>query len=201
MAGVDLFAGAGGWDVYCAELGIDALGIELDPQACETRAAAGFRTLQADVSKLDPVDYPCDILIASPPCTAFSMAGKGMGESEGTSNCRVGSRPRPRPNTTERGYGAAHKALRAQYATTVDAGLAACARCKQPIPPGGRGRCPAIRHGHRCGRNHDGWDLGHSDFDRSRYTGPEHVCCNRATTGRKRAVNAARRALRVSREW
>jgi DNA (cytosine-5)-methyltransferase 1 len=79
FSGVDLFAGAGGWDVYCAELGIDALGIELDPRACETRAAAGYRTLQADVSKLNPADYPCDILIASPPCTAFSMAGKGKG--------------------------------------------------------------------------------------------------------------------------
>jgi DNA (cytosine-5)-methyltransferase 1 len=79
LSGVDLFAGAGGWDVYCAELGIDVLGIETDRQACETRAAAGFRTLQADVSKLDPADYPCDVLIASPPCTAFSMAGKGKG--------------------------------------------------------------------------------------------------------------------------
>jgi DNA (cytosine-5)-methyltransferase 1 len=79
LSGVDLFAGAGGWDVYCTELGIDVLGIETDGQACETRAAAGFRTLQADVSKLDPADYPCDVLIASPPCTAFSMAGKGKG--------------------------------------------------------------------------------------------------------------------------
>lgn len=77
---IDLFAGAGGWDVAATDLGLDPLGIELDELACQTREAAGFRTLQADVSALDPAHFaPCDFLIASPPCTAFSMAGKGRG--------------------------------------------------------------------------------------------------------------------------
>lgn len=76
---VDCFAGPGGWDVGAVELGLDPLGIEWDDAACRVREAAGLRTLQADVAALDPEDFPCDLLIASPPCTAFSMAGKGEG--------------------------------------------------------------------------------------------------------------------------
>lgn len=80
MNAIDLFAGAGGWDEGGRELGLDPLGIERDALACKTREAAGFRTLQADVSALDPADFaPCELLIASPPCTAFSMAGRGKG--------------------------------------------------------------------------------------------------------------------------
>lgn len=79
MNAVDLFAGPGGWDVGARELGLDPLGIELDDAACRVREAAGLRTVQGDVAALDPLDFPCDLLIASPPCTAFSMAGKGEG--------------------------------------------------------------------------------------------------------------------------
>jgi DNA (cytosine-5)-methyltransferase 1 len=71
-------------------LGIDVLGIELDDAACATREAAGLRTLHADVAKLDPTTVLADHfggavnldgLIASPPCQAFSMAGKGAGRA------------------------------------------------------------------------------------------------------------------------
>lgn len=79
MNAVDLFAGPGGWDVGAIGLGLDPLGIEWDNAACRVRKAAGLRTLQADVAELDPLDFPCELLIASPPCTAFSMAGKGEG--------------------------------------------------------------------------------------------------------------------------
>jgi len=51
---LDLFAGPGGWDLGAQSLGIDPLGIEYDDNACKTREAAGLRTLQGDVSALDP---------------------------------------------------------------------------------------------------------------------------------------------------
>ena len=79
----NLFAGPGGWDLAATELGLDPLGIEWDDAACQTREANGLRTLQADVSSLDPADFaPCDLLIASPPCQAFSMAGNRDGERD-----------------------------------------------------------------------------------------------------------------------
>jgi DNA (cytosine-5)-methyltransferase 1 len=80
MTVIDLFAGPGGWDCAAMVLGIDVLGIELDDAACRTRAAAGLTTMQADVAALNPMSFaPCRGLIASPPCQAFSMAGKGAG--------------------------------------------------------------------------------------------------------------------------
>lgn len=83
MNALDLFAGPGGWDYAAAGLGLDPLGIEHDDAACATRAAAGLRTVQADVSALDPDDFgPVDLLIASPPCQAWSMAGKRGGEAD-----------------------------------------------------------------------------------------------------------------------
>lgn len=76
---VDLFAGPGGWSEALRLLGrsADEIGIEYEPNACKTRAAAGHRTLQADVSTIDERQYlGLEGLIASPPCQAFS-AGKG----------------------------------------------------------------------------------------------------------------------------
>jgi DNA (cytosine-5)-methyltransferase 1 len=77
---VDLFAGAGGLDLALRALGLDPLGVELDDAACATREAAGLRTVQADVAALDPQAFaPCWGLCGSPPCQAFSAAGKGEG--------------------------------------------------------------------------------------------------------------------------
>jgi hypothetical protein len=54
----------------------------------------------------------------------------------------------------------------------VAAGGVSCARCGRLIEPG------------------EPWDLGHVDGDRSRYAGPEHRACNRATAGHRHQLFA-----------
>jgi DNA (cytosine-5)-methyltransferase 1 len=76
------FAGPGGWCVALERLGLGpSIGMELDAAACATRAAAGHRTIRADVSKF-PVDrLPGRVTgkVDSPVCTTFSAAGKRGG--------------------------------------------------------------------------------------------------------------------------
>jgi DNA (cytosine-5)-methyltransferase 1 len=70
-----------GWDWAARELGLgDPVGIELDGDACLTRAAAGLRTIRADVATF-PLDHLENVtgLTAGPPCTDFSSAGKRAG--------------------------------------------------------------------------------------------------------------------------
>jgi hypothetical protein len=63
-------------------------------------------------------------------------------------------------------YGTEHKTLRRQLAPFVASGQARCARCGFQIEVG------------------EDWDLDHDDSDRTRYIGPSHQRCNRATAGR-----------------
>lgn len=63
-------------------------------------------------------------------------------------------------------YGYDHRQRRKELAPLVRSGRAVCARCGQLIGW------------------MDKWDLGHVDGDRTRYAGPEHLACNRATSGR-----------------
>ncbi len=80
---LDLFAGAGGWDEGLRPLGLQALGLELDQRACRTAAAAGHERLQADVAALDPLELaPVWGLVGSPPCQAYSTAGKRLGRAD-----------------------------------------------------------------------------------------------------------------------
>ena len=67
----------------------------------------------------------------------------------------------------ERGYGWPHQRRRKAWAPKVATGKVNCWRCGQPIDPTGS------------------WDLGHDDYDRRQYKGPEHTHCNRATKGRQ----------------
>jgi hypothetical protein len=85
-------------------------------------------------------------------------------------------------STTERGYGPEHQKLRARWAPQVALGEVRCARCRRLIKP------------------NEPWDLDHSE-DRSKYLGPSHARCNRATAthaAQRRQAAPARRSLR---EW
>lgn len=78
---LDLFAGTG-WGVACQRLGIHEYGVEIMPEAIQTRQANGMTTLYTDVwdGLLGNIPTPHhDILIASPPCQTFSVAGHGAG--------------------------------------------------------------------------------------------------------------------------
>jgi hypothetical protein len=92
---------------------------------------------------------------------------------------RVKSRERRKKlgSTKARGYGITHEKTRARWARSVKAGTVSCARCGYPISPD------------------EPWDLGHVDGDKTRYSGPEHRRCNRATAGRTTEFAS------FSREW
>jgi DNA (cytosine-5)-methyltransferase 1 len=79
---VDLYAGPGGWDEGLRSIGItDVIGIEIEANACATARAAGHDRVQADVSAVRIGDHAGAWgLVASPPCQAWSMAGKRQGE-------------------------------------------------------------------------------------------------------------------------
>ena len=82
---VDLFAGPGGWSeglrLLAPDLHALEIGFEWDKAACETRNAAGHRTVRTDVAEwpLEPLAGKVVGVIASPPCQDFSLAGKRAG--------------------------------------------------------------------------------------------------------------------------
>lgn len=78
---LDLFAGPGGWSYAASVLGVRDIGLEWDPWACRTRAAAGLLTVRTDVAVYPVWPFVGKTwgLIASPPCQAWSMAGRRLG--------------------------------------------------------------------------------------------------------------------------
>jgi len=75
-----------------------------------------------------------------------------------------------RGTTTERGYGAEHGRLRAEWEPIVATGTVTCWRCEQLITG-------------------PDFDLGHRE-DRTAPAQPEHRVCNRATSGRRKTLAA-----------
>ena len=77
----DLFAGAGGASLGFHAVTDNVLGFEWDDDAVATQWAAGMSVCRADLSRLMPVGVlgGHHHLHASPPCTTFSIAGKGKG--------------------------------------------------------------------------------------------------------------------------
>lgn len=103
---VDLFGGGGGWDLGAQAAGVNPIGIELDPDACATRAAAGLTTIRADLLDYTPADLHVgrlDGLIASPPCPAFSASGNGSGRAHLADLCTALDNAAGRPAGYPRG--------------------------------------------------------------------------------------------------
>ncbi len=75
-----LFCGAGGSSegVRAALPDAQIIGIDTDQDACATHNTAGFETVRADIASLPPRGS-FNGLWASPPCPAFSNAGKRSG--------------------------------------------------------------------------------------------------------------------------
>jgi DNA (cytosine-5)-methyltransferase 1 len=79
---IDLFSGAGGWDLAARQLGIRADGVEIMPEARATRKVAGLRTVWDDVWTVTTSTlHQYQGQIASPPCPTFSQAGNGSGRA------------------------------------------------------------------------------------------------------------------------
>src|SRR5690606_9399719 len=77
----ELFRGPGGWAEGLRMLGLSDVGLEWDTAACKTAHAAGHATIQCDVAQYPTAPFAGRIkgLIASPPCQAWSRAGKRGG--------------------------------------------------------------------------------------------------------------------------
>lgn len=86
IVALDLFAGTG-WGVACKRLGIEERAVEIMPEAIATRAANGMETTYHDVwdgillsNEMHELLYGAyELLIGSPPCQTFSVAGNGAG--------------------------------------------------------------------------------------------------------------------------
>lgn len=134
---VDLFAGPGGWDVAAQAVGLpDPLGIEHGDAECRTRHAAGLWTMQHDVDAIDTARLEATLtvpgdptrtvadaggftgLLASPPCQAFSMAGKGLGRTHDVDVVRDAAVALRDPGTAQHldAEGMTHRDLLATYA-------------------------------------------------------------------------------------
>lgn len=84
MTVLEAFAGPGGWSEGLRLAGYDghAAGVELDPHACRSAAAAGHTRIRADVARFPLGHGHVDGIILSPPCPTFSSAGQLTGRDD-----------------------------------------------------------------------------------------------------------------------
>lgn len=87
------------------------------------------------------------------------------------SSARNAARDQARGTRQERGYGAAHERLRAQWARKVARGGVHC-HAETCLMPSGRLILPGQQ-----------WHLDHTD-DRTGYRGPSHALCNVSAGGK-----------------
>ena len=106
---------------------------------------------------------PAGMAVGTRVDTHRGSAVMGMGD-------RRNSRGYTRHNSSSasRGYGYAHRKLRAWWVPRVATGLVKCWRCMEYI------------------NGDESWHLGHQDGNNKVYKGPEHVLCNVSTNERKR---------------
>jgi DNA (cytosine-5)-methyltransferase 1 len=76
---LDLFAGAGGWDVAATRLGHDVERVEIWDRANRTAEAAGLTTVHHDVTTYTTEPGRHTIQLGSPSCKRYSAAGNGAG--------------------------------------------------------------------------------------------------------------------------
>lgn len=88
-------------------------------------------------------------------------------------------------STVARGYGAAHTTERQRWQERIDRGeLIQCACRRAECEHHDQAACPTIIN------LESKWDLGHTD-DRTDWTGPECVPCNRSAGARNSRVSQA----------
>jgi len=94
-----------------------------------------------------------------------------------------------------RGYGVAHIRTRERFAREMEMnGPIRCACEREDCTRHDELRCPVILG------PEDDWDLGHTD-DRTSWTGPECVPCNRGAGARRATQVRMQAATLVKREW
>lgn len=81
---VEGFGGPGGWAVALKRRGEQHIGMEIDRDACATRAAAGHPTIRCNVTAYPTAPFHGRITgkVDSPVCTPYSRAGKGLGRAD-----------------------------------------------------------------------------------------------------------------------
>ena len=97
-------------------------------------------------------------------------------------------------STNDRGYGWQHQSQRASWQRRIDRGETFVCCCDRSDCTKHDGHCPTVITASSA------WDLGHND-DRTAWTGPECVPCNRSAGGKNGNRVARDNAATIRRDW